>query len=89
MYLYQANSATNGQEDGCERRVNFGTVPGATGGMEQDQVEVSGFHEGRMVGDCFSLSHLQKRSNRTGKEVEGKRDDLASRAATLASQNGV
>lgn len=53
MYLYQANSATNGQEDGCERRVNFGTVPGATGGTEQDQVEVSGFHEGGMVGDCF------------------------------------
>ena len=57
MYLYQANSATNGQEDGYERRVNFGTVPGATGGYGQDQVKVSGFHEdGLVVGECFSLA---------------------------------
>ena len=81
----QANSATDGQEDAYERRVNFGTVPGATGGYGQDQVKVSGVHEGGLVGDCFQDSHLQKRSNRTGKEVEGKRDDLAGRAATLAS----
>ena len=40
MYLYQANSATNGH---YERRVNFGTVPGATGDTDKTKSKLAPF----------------------------------------------